>query len=100
MKANPVCESFPSHPEPRPMRPFPQKRELTPQERQRRREESRRNREAERRSLAVLNDMPPEPRIDPATLAARRAEIPQDDLRDLTGRIFGDPNPADRRRAR
>jgi len=76
----------------------PGKRRLSSDERARRRLAAQRAREAERRSLTVLNDMPLEPRIDPATLAARRAEMPDDDPRDLTARVFGDPNPADSRR--
>lgn len=74
------------------------KRRLSADERRRRRLAAQRAREDERRSLTVLNDMPLEPRIDPATLAARRAEMPDGDPRDLTARVFGDPNPADMRR--
>lgn len=74
------------------------KRRISDEERARRRIAAGRAREAERRSLTVLNDMAPEPRIDSATLAARRAEIPDDDPRDLTALVFGDPNPADTRR--
>ena len=82
---------------PAPRRPST-KRRLTEEERARRRMDARRAREAERRSLTVLNDMPLEPRIDPATLAERRAEMPDEDPRGLTARVFGDPNPTDRRR--
>ena len=74
------------------------KRRLSGLERQRRREVARRDREAERRSLAVLHDVQLEPRVDAATVAERRAEMPDEDKRNLTGRVFGDPNPADRRR--
>jgi len=74
------------------------KRRLLPHERRRRRDESRRAREAERRSLTLIHGMPMEPRIDPRTVAARRAEIPSEDARDLTARLLGDPNPADVRR--
>ncbi len=74
------------------------KRTLSLQERRRRRDEARHKRQAERRSLTTLHDIPVEPRVDAATLAARRAEMPDHDARNLTGRVFGDPNPADRRR--
>ncbi len=76
----------------------PHKRRLSNAEREQRRVRARKEREAERRSLAVLHDLPMEPRIDPATLRARRAEMPDEDTRDLTARVFGDPNPADQRR--
>ena len=81
-----------------PSRQRPPKRKLCLEERQRRRDAARHKREAERRSLASLHDVHVEPRVDATTLAARRAEMPDQDTRDLTGRVFGDPNPADRRR--
>ncbi len=37
-------------------------------------------------------------RVKPLTLAIRLAEVPDRDDRDITGRQFGDPNPADMRR--
>lgn len=37
-------------------------------------------------------------KVSAATFAARLAEMPTHDARDLTGRILGDPNPADARR--
>ena len=77
------------------------KRRLSPKERRQRRAAAVSDREAERRSLSHLYSVPLEPRIDPKTIAARRAEMPDRDGRDLTGLILGDPNPADlRRRAR
>ena len=76
----------------------PVKKALNDLERKRRRDRARRDREAERRSLAVLHGLPLEPRIDAATLAARRLEMPDEDRRGLTARVFGDPNPADNRR--
>ena len=39
-----------------------------------------------------------EGRVDPVVIAARKREIPEHDARTLTGRVFGDPNPADQRR--
>lgn len=61
--------------------------------------EAARKREAFKRDFPLgAHPEPDEPRPHRADIAARLAEIPDDDNRSLTAMLCGDPNPADRRR--
>jgi hypothetical protein len=59
-----------------------------------------------RREYRKANDVHPYrhvvpqiPKTDESELARLLAEIPKEDVRTLTARLCGDPNPADRRRS-
>jgi hypothetical protein len=45
------------------------------------------------------NVVPQIPKTDESELARLLGEIPKEDVRTLTARLCGDPNPADRRRS-
>lgn len=65
---------------------------ISDRDRERRREERRGYMHAYRHVVPQI------PKVDEAELPRLLAEIPKVDARSLTGLLFGDPNPADRRR--